>query len=193
MMGGQDKEYGDIVLFIERNKGGCVMKKLALCVLLMTLGIGAFAQQRVLYLEGGLGLGGFEDGFDNPSFDVALGWGMLVDQNADQLLYFANSVFIRVGANRNMLFGYGLRYYPLTSLQLSLWGGVYADMSAQQTVIEAGEEMPVTSGFGFQFSLAYEFSSQTFEPRFQIGTDFTLGWLKSVQPSMGFFVKAILR
>jgi hypothetical protein len=169
------------------------MKKLALCVVLMTLGIGAFAQQRVLYLEAGLGLGGFEDGFDNPSLDLALGWGMLIDQNTEQLLYFVNSMFMRIGANRNMLFGYGVRYYPLDRLQLSLWGGIYADMSAQQVVIEAGDDMPVTSGFGFQFSLAYEFPSVNFVPSFQIGTDFTLGWLKNVQPSMGFFLKAILR
>jgi hypothetical protein len=92
-----------------------------------------------------------------------------------------------------MLFGYGVRYYPLTSLQLSFWGGIYADMSAQQVVIDVGEELPVTSGFGFQFSLAYEFPSVNFIPSFQIGTDFTLGWLEAVQPSMGFFVKAILR
>jgi hypothetical protein len=169
------------------------MKKLALCVVLMTLGIGAFAQQRILYLEVGVGLGGFEDGFDNPSFNASFGWGMLIDQNAEQLLYFVNSMFMRIGADRNMLFGYGVRYYPLEMLQLSFWGGVYMDISPQQLVIEVGEEMPVTSGFGFQFSLAYEFPSVTFVPNFQIGTELTFGWLDVVQPSMGFFVKAILR
>jgi hypothetical protein len=169
------------------------MKKLALCVVLMTLGIGAFAQQRVLYLEAGLGLGGFEDGFDNPSFDVTLGWGLLADQNAERFLYFVNSAFMRIGMNRNMLFGYGVRYYPVDSLQLSLWGGIYVDMSSQQVVIDVGEKLPETNGFGFQFSLAYEFPSVNFVPNFQIGTDFTLGWLEAVQASMGFFVKVIMR
>jgi hypothetical protein len=174
-----------------KETGGKMKKRLALCVVLMALGLSATAQQSNLYLEGGLGLSTIKNSFDTMAFDITFGAGIPIGPVYAML----GHVLFSFGQDTaTMLYGLGVRYYVFNDLQIGATIGYYHDFLVPPTYDPEVESPPVFGGFGLEAEVAYDFGGYSSGLSILGGIYIHLGFMgvfERIDRSLGFFVKAI--